>query len=559
MSFSPFARFRNFSLKNLKALLDVYPDAAKTMEWNEAANEIEKVSAGYKRTSYQQACQFGLEDRESTCFRIHDYLYTFDDTNLERYMEFWIKTYYAPNPYVKGDDPPFIIYPEMIKEILARPDHEVEYQDFFARRIGGKSEDILLNAIKYYAKPVKVKRVSEGDVLYIEDDDMEKVQKELHYIEQEMPIGNPKSRKEFYDRYSFHNYCAFFGIDLDLEKLKKKKHVENKINFHTGYQSAFPRNRIIFGAPGTGKSYKLNIEKDTLLGAEQESYERVTFHPGYSYANFVGTYKPVSKDNKDGENIIKYEYIPGPFMRVYVKALENIRNRKEGLKPYLLLIEEINCANVAAVFGETFQLLDRDGNHVSEYTIHASEDMKKYLSDKLGGNSEDYAEIKIPDNMFIWATMNSADQGVFPMDTAFKRRWEFEYIGVDDGALEVERYIIPVGMGDSRRYVKWNELRTRINDILLSDECRANEDKLLGPFFLSRYMLERALQDEDRFVESFESKVIMYLFEDVMKMRPANIFKGHSGKMIFSEICKTFENSGEGVFGITDMIYERKP
>ena len=91
------------------------------------------------------------------------------------------------------------------------------------------------------------------------------------------------------------------------------------------------------------------------------------------------------------------------------------------------------------------------------------------------------------------------------------------------------------------------------------DECRANEDKLLGPFFLSRYMLERALQDEDRFVESFESKVLMYLFEDVMKMRPANIFKGHSGKMIFSEICRTFENIGEGVFGITDMIYERKP
>ena len=102
MSFSPFARFRNFTLDNLKALLDVYPDAARTMEWSEASNEIEQVSRGYKRTSYQQACQFGLEDRGDNRFRIQNYLFTFDDENLKRYLEFWIKTYYAPNPYVKG-------------------------------------------------------------------------------------------------------------------------------------------------------------------------------------------------------------------------------------------------------------------------------------------------------------------------------------------------------------------------------------------------------------------------------------------------------------------------
>lgn len=151
--------------------------------------------------------------------------------------------------------------------------------------------------------------------------------------------------------------------------------------------------------------------------------------------------------------------------------------------------------------------------------------------------------------------MNSADQGVFPMDTAFKRRWEFEYIGVDAEAKEVEKYIIPIGDKEHRRYVKWNDLRERINDILSSDDCKVNEDKLLGPFFISKSMLESACEKEERFIKAFESKVIMYLFEDAMKMRPANIFKEHKGKMIFSEICKTFEEKCEGLFGISDIEY----
>ena len=133
---------------------------------------------------------------------------------------------------------------------------------------------------------------------------------------------------------------------------------------------------------------------------------------------------------------------------------------------------------------------------------------------------------------------------------------------IDNGlgmtAEEVEKYIIPIGDKEHRKYVKWNDLRERINDILVSDECKVNEDKLLGPFFISKSMLESACEKEDRFIKAFESKVIMYLFEDVMKMRPANIFKGHKGKMIFSEICKTFEEKGEGLFGISDIEYIEK-
>ena len=541
MAFSPVARFRNFTLENLKALLEVYPDEARAMSWDEAAGEIEVISPGYKRTAYQQACQLGLEDRGSNRFRIHNYLFTFDDVNLERYLQFWIKTYYAPNPYVKGNDAPFLIYCEIVKEILASPGYEIKYDDFFLNRIGGKSNDILLNAIKNYAEPVRVKKVNNEDILYMEAGDVQRAEKELDFIENQMPIGNADSKREFFDRFSYGNFCSFFGIGKTAG-----------LNFQTGFQSPFPRNRIVFGAPGTGKSYRLNREKDVLLGKDSSDFERVTFHPNFSYANFVGTYKPVSEKEETGKDTIRYEYVPGPFMRVYVKALESGR-KQEHVKPYLLLIEEINRANVAAVFGEIFQLLDRDGSHVSEYAVHATEDMKKYLADRLQGEPEDYAEIRIPDNMFIWATMNSADQGVFPMDTAFKRRWEFEYIGVDEEAEGVENAVIPVGMGAGRKYVVWNDLRCRVNHILSSEECRLNEDKLLGPYFISKSRLDHALEDEDQFVKAFEGKVLMYLFEDAMKMRPANIFKGHKGKMIFSEICKTFEERGEELFGISDM------
>lgn len=334
------------------------------------------------------------------------------------------------------------------------------------------------------------------------------------------------------------------------------KYCEKSIHFETGLNKGkFARNRIIFGAPGTGKSYLLNKDKDELI-VDSKDYERVTFHPNFSYGNFVGCYKPVSKkDKQDNENIV-YEYVPGPFMRILVKALENSRNEIGQVKPFLLLIEEINRANVAAVFGEVFQLLDRNSRNVSEYSIKPSEDIKKYLMNAIHVSEEEINELRIPDNMYIWATMNSADQGVFPMDTAFKRRWEFEYVGIDHQAEKVEDYIIPIGDADHRKYVRWNDLRIRINQILSSDECRVNEDKLLGPFFISKNVLKNALIDADmekQFVKAFESKVIMYLFEDVMKMRPKSIFKGHEGRMIFSEICRDFEMNGEKVFGIEGL------
>ncbi len=245
---------------------------------------------------------------------------------------------------------------------------------------------------------------------------------------------------------------------------------------------------------------------------------------------------------------IAYEYVPGPFMRVYVDALKNARTGNP--KPHLLIIEEINRANVAAVFGDVFQLLDRGDDEVSEYPIQASEDIKNYLAKELGGNPEDYSKIRIPDNMFIWATMNSADQGVFPMDTAFKRRWNFTYLGIDDSDMDIRgKYVV---MGSKKKQsIEWNDLRKAINEFLANEKI--NEDKQLGPYFIARSIVVPADGGSDidsaKFCDVFKHKVLMYLFDDAAKQKRGKLFEGSAkGQNRYSKICEAFDEQGIGIF-----------
>ena len=349
-------------------------------------------------------------------------------------------------------------------------------------------------------------------------------------------------KKDFLKKFNIIPQDWYYALDGQIVLLTKKSGIKGYSLFkdeildlfnNESYMSSFKprekRNLIYFGAPGTGKSYNLNDDKNKLLKNYENNYERVTFHPDYSYANFVGTYKPVPENDS-----ITYKYVPGPFIRVLVKALDNPN------EPYLLVIEEINRANVAAVFGDIFQLLDRAENNDSEYPISTSEDMKKYLKEEL---NKDFDEIKIPQNMFIWTTMNSADQGVFPMDTAFKRRWDFKYFSINNNEELIENTHTEI----NDKEVNWNTLRKQINNELLS--YKINEDKLMGPFFaFNEFMNEKI--PEETFKDIFKNKIIMYLFEDAARAKRNDLFSGAKTKdyVTYSEICEAFDKIGLKIF-----------
>lgn len=358
------------------------------------------------------------------------------------------------------------------------------------------------------------------------------------------PLTKEDNILYLYDKYYYSDDLGNHLTENIVSESEKKVR-GRKPNYHTGLYSMHERNRIVFGAPGTGKSYQLKIDCEKELNGTVGDYERVTFHPDYSYSKFVGTYKPVT----DSNGTIKYTFVPGPFMRLYVQAIKS--GWTETPQPFLLIIEEINRAKVAAVFGDIFQLLDRDDDGVSEYDIHASEDVKNYLAGALDGRPEDYQKIKIPDNMFIWATMNSADQGVFPMDTAFKRRWNFEYLGINKNEEKISG-IGKIELAGSDEPVEWNILRRAINAKMSSDQFKINEDKLMGPFFLSKKVLASdengMIIDTKKFVDAFKSKVIMYLYEDAVKRGKHRFFDGCDNSK-YSSVCDAFNEIGMGIFG----------
>ena len=317
------------------------------------------------------------------------------------------------------------------------------------------------------------------------------------------------------------------------------------------------RNVIAFGAPGTGKSYSFKKKLDDLR-CPITNYERVTFFADYSYSQFVGTYKPV-----DVGGVITYKFVPGPFMRILVNAL--VSGLTNNPKKFYLIIEEINRAKAAAVFGDMFQLLDRDDKGKSEYSINASEDVRSYLADVFGGSATDYSELRIPNNMYIWSTMNSADQGVFPMDTAFKRRWSFNYIGIDDEEFKIVStsggHVTPVETQNDTFTladgpIEWNVLRRAINLKLSNDKIRMHEDKLMGPFFIKvldadfNSLFATATKD-DEFIELFCDKVLMYLFEDAAKTKRPDLFEGIPKEKLnrYSFVCSEFKRIGLEIFG----------
>ena len=294
---------------------------------------------------------------------------------------------------------------------------------------------------------------------------------------------------------------------------------------------------ITYGAPGTGKSHKID------MCTNESNSIRVTFHPDTDYAAFVGAYKPTMDEQERyaldatgkthkieaKEKTIVYSFVPQAFMKAYVEAWRRYTDAslQGDTKTYYLVIEEINRGNCAQIFGDLFQLLDRADNGFSAYAITPDDDIQKFLeTDKdyklsdipltvdIKKTSEDgekviatAADIKsgkklvLPPNLCIWATMNTSDQSLFPIDSAFKRRWEWEYVPIEDAN---KNWKIDVG---GVKY-KWWSFLEKINYLIATET--SSEDKQLGYFFVKA-------KDTMIDAETFVSKVVFFLWGDVFK------------------------------------------
>lgn len=311
---------------------------------------------------------------------------------------------------------------------------------------------------------------------------------------------------------------------------------------HTPATAHLPLQVIYYGAPGTGKSYKINEQTN------DGNTIRTTFHPDSDYATFVGAYKPTTidvprfdiynKPLKDGEgkpiteSRIIYEFIDQAFLQAYKAAWMIIANNDKdtdgSLKKEFLVIEEINRGNCAQVFGDLFQLLDRNGAGYSDYPIHSDKDLQKHLAKAFDGltlpnaealdsmyNKEGIAEkvlkgeiLILPCNLYIWATMNTSDQSLFPIDSAFKRRWDWKYIPISEGFDDKTKK--PLGWmieADGKRYSWWSFLQ-KINSVI--NDLTKSQDKKLGYFFCKAV-------DGVISAETFADKVLFYLWNEILK------------------------------------------
>ena len=308
-------------------------------------------------------------------------------------------------------------------------------------------------------------------------------------------------------------------------------------SFSTG--SSLPKaaglQQIYYGAPGTGKSKAI---KDLTFG---EDVIRTTFHPDSDYASFVGTYKPITEEvvlrdcygkkviDDETKEVVKeeriaYKFIPQAFLEAYVKAWKKLGS---GKKQYLI-IEEINRGNCAQIFGDLFQLLDRNEYGFSDYPIVADKDMQKFLEKEFEGweiTNKDkinqlYGEanmvslimkgerLVLPSNLYIWATMNTSDQSLFPIDSAFKRRWDWKYVPIREGRDKETNAKLNWYINTGDKQYDWWSFISQVNKLIGS--LTNSEDKKLGYFFCKA---KNGEIDADLFV----SKVIFYLWNDVFK------------------------------------------
>ena len=336
-----------------------------------------------------------------------------------------------------------------------------------------------------------------------------------------------------------HSYiaeiCKFYADKRDIADNLKENYISTSsltkgFSFNNKNQNL---QQIFYGAPGTGKSHEI---KRLTSG---EEVIRTTFHPDSDYSTFVGSYKPTTQEetvmtvigtkavpveNADGtprkENKIVYEFVNQAFLQAYINAWKMFADDEQNPKKQYLIIEEINRGNCAQIFGDLFQLLDRSDTGFSEYPIKTDTDMEKQLSKAFksmsylecpsiaGISGEDVARkirngeiMLLPPNLYIWATMNTSDQSLFPIDSAFKRRWDWKYLPIEDAGKNWKILV------NGNEY-EWYSFLKAINKEVL--DLTHSEDKQLGYFFAKA---QNGVIDANTLV----NKVYFYLWNDVFK------------------------------------------
>uniref|UniRef100_UPI003FEE6D51 AAA family ATPase n=1 Tax=Prevotella sp. TaxID=59823 RepID=UPI003FEE6D51 len=345
---------------------------------------------------------------------------------------------------------------------------------------------------------------------------------DLLYENEEFKAYNTKGGNQYSN--ALETYLKFLHAkEIFTEETKPK------------YSSILSLQQIYYGAPGTGKSKAI---KDLTFG---ESVIRTTFHPDSDYASFVGTYKPITEEvvlrdcygkkviDDETKEVVKeeriaYKFIPQAFLEAYVEAWKKLGS---GKKQYLI-IEEINRGNCAQIFGDLFQLLDRNEYGFSDYPIVADKDMQKYLEKEFEGweitNKDEinqlYGEanmvnlimkgerLVLPSNLYIWATMNTSDQSLFPIDSAFKRRWDWKCVPIREGRDKETNAPLNWYINTGDKQYNWWSFISKVNKLIGS--LTNSEDKKLGYFFCKA-------KDGEIDADLFVSKVIFYLWNDVFK------------------------------------------
>ena len=327
---------------------------------------------------------------------------------------------------------------------------------------------------------------------------------------------------------------------FDFNKYYSSK---NKEEMKMPYLKDDPLQVIYYGAPGTGKSYRINDK------TKPYSTIRTTFHPDSDYSTFVGAYKPTMEEmpvfgaqgvEVTKEKRITYTFVKQAFLKAYLGAWQKYAKGDETVEPQFLVIEEINRGNCAQIFGDLFQLLDRSDNGFSTYPIDADSDLQNEireafadggeyaleseldLDDAVKGYTSNYGKtlsediksgrvLLLPNNFYIWATMNTSDQSLFPIDSAFKRRWDWKYVKIADAGKGWK-----IKCGDE--YCDWWTFIEEINKKIAKET--SSDDKKLGYFFC------KPSKDSDTISEEkFVGKVLFYLWNDVFKDGDITLFK----------------------------------